>query len=102
MNRQNGLSYLLLGLGIGAIGAILFAPKNGVDSRNYIRNKAQEGTDYLKRQGDTILHEASDTIQPLKENLRRPIDALADAIDAGKRAYRETVENPSRPVMPQV
>ena len=102
MDRENGLSYLLLGMGLGAVGAILFAPKNGIDARNYIRNKAQEGTDYLKRQADTLLRDASDTIEPLKENLRRPIDALADAIDAGKRAYRETVENSPRPAMPQV
>jgi gas vesicle protein len=93
MDRQNGLSCLLLGLGIGAAGAILFAPKNGLEARNYVRSKAEEGTDYVKCRGDILLQQASETIKPLKENLRRPVVALADAIDAGKRAYRDTVKN---------
>lgn len=88
----NGLSYFFLGLGIGAAGAMLFAPKNGVETRNYLRSKAQEGTDYVKRQSDTLMQQASETVEPLKQNLQRPISALADAVDAGKRAYRETVQ----------
>ena len=89
----NGLSYFFLGLGIGAAGAMLLAPKNGVETRNYLRGKAQEGTDYMKRQGDMLMQQASESIEPLKQNVQRPITALADALDAGKRAYRENLQN---------
>jgi gas vesicle protein len=96
MDRQNGLSYLLPALGIGAAGAILFAPQNGVEAKLHSAARAQEGTGYLKRQGGILLQQASETIEPLKEDLRKPLDALADAVAAGKRAYREAVQNPSR------
>ena len=89
----NGMSYFFLGLGIGAASAMLLAPKNGVETRNYLRNKAQEGTDYVKRQGDMLRQQASETIEPLKENLQRPMQAMSEALDAGKRAYREAVQN---------
>ncbi|MEI9975508.1 MAG: YtxH domain-containing protein [Ignavibacteriota bacterium] len=48
---KNGLSSFLLGLGVGVGIGMLFAPKSGQETREIIKNKAGEGTDYLKQRG---------------------------------------------------
>src|ERR1035438_4219598 len=40
---KNGLSAFLLGLGVGVGIGILFAPKSGEETREYLRSKANEG-----------------------------------------------------------
>ena len=46
---KNGLSAFLLGLGVGVGIGILFAPKSGEETREYLRSKANEGGDLLKQ-----------------------------------------------------
>jgi gas vesicle protein len=43
------VSYFLAGLGIGALVGILFAPKSGEETREYLTSKADEGRDYAQR-----------------------------------------------------
>jgi gas vesicle protein len=88
---KNGLSAFLLGLGVGVGIGMLFAPKSGQETREIIKNKAGEGTDYLKQRGSDIKQTANQWVEKGKESLGRQKDTLADAVEAGKRAYRETV-----------
>jgi hypothetical protein len=97
---KSGISYFLFGLGMGMAGAILFTLKNGLETRNYIRSKALEGTEYLKQQRDNVRQQAAEKIESLMQNLQRPVDLLARAVDAGKRSYRERVESYSPQNMP--
>ena len=46
---KNGLSAFLLGLGVGVGLGMLFAPKSGQETRDLLRSKAGEGTEYLKQ-----------------------------------------------------
>ena len=48
---KNGLSSFLLGLGVGVGIGMLFAPKSGTETREIIKSKAGEGTDYVKTRG---------------------------------------------------
>ncbi len=43
---KNGLSSFLLGLGVGVGIGMLFAPKSGQETRDLLKNKAGEGTDF--------------------------------------------------------
>ena len=52
MEDDNKLSYFFLGLGLGVAVGVLFAPKSGAETREFLRNKAEEGTDYVKQQAD--------------------------------------------------
>jgi gas vesicle protein len=87
------LSYFLLGLGLGTAVGLLFAPKSGAETRNYLQDKAQEGTDYVKRQGGELRDRATETLERGTQNLGDQMKSLGDAVDAGKQAYREGVEN---------
>jgi gas vesicle protein len=95
MNRD-GVANFLLGLGIGVGLGILFAPKSGDETRDLLLNKADDGKEYLKKQTAVWKDQASDLATGLvdksKEVLNRQKDVLADAVEAGKQAYREKVE----------
>lgn len=94
MEDDNKLSYFFLGLGVGVAVGVLFAPKSGDETREYIRSKANEGADYVKRRGAELKDTTAEAIDRGKETLRRHKDNLSAAVDAGKQAYRESVANP--------
>ena len=94
---RNGLSAFLLGLGVGVGLGMLFAPKSGDETRELIKNKAGEGTDYLKQQGTSLKDSASEWVDRGKEALTRQKETLSDAVEAGKQAYRETVAGRETP-----
>jgi len=48
-NVGSRISFFLVGLGIGALVGILFAPKSGEETREYLSLKADEGRDYAQR-----------------------------------------------------
>jgi gas vesicle protein len=89
--NKNGLSSFLLGLGVGVGLGILFAPKTGEETRGLIRDRAGEGADYLKQRGAQMQQTASEWVDKGKEALGRQKSNLADAVEAGKQAYRDTV-----------
>ena len=91
---KNGLSSFLLGLGVGVGIGMLFAPKSGSETRELIKNKAGEGTDYLKQQSANLKQNANEWVDKGKEAIGRQKDTIADAVEAGKQAYRDTVGTP--------
>jgi gas vesicle protein len=95
MEDDNKLSYFCLGLGLGVAVGVLFAPKSGAETRELIMSKANEGTDYVKRRGVELKETAADTVERSKETLRRHKDNLASAVEAGKQAYRESLNTPT-------
>jgi gas vesicle protein len=94
MEDDNRVSYFFLGLGLGVAVGVLFAPKSGEETREFLRSKAEEGTDYVKRRADDLRESAADAIDRGKEGVRRHKENLSAAVDAGKQAYREAVKTP--------
>jgi gas vesicle protein len=94
---KSGFSSFLLGLGVGIGIGMLFAPKSGADTRQIIKDKAGESTDYLKQRSTELRDSAGDLINKGKEALGRQKESIADAMEAGKQAYRDTVNQPPRP-----
>jgi gas vesicle protein len=88
---KNGLSSFLLGLGVGVGIGMLFAPKSGQETREILKNKAGEGTDYLKQRGTEFKQTAADWVDKGKDALNRQKENLNDAMDAGRQAYRDAV-----------
>ena len=85
------LASFLLGVGVGIGLGLLFAPKSGQETRDLIRDKADEGKEYLKKRGSELRDSASDIIERGKDAISRQKDTLAEAVEAGKQAYREAV-----------
>jgi len=91
---KDALASFILGVGVGVGLGLLFAPKSGEETRQFLRSKAEEGTDYVKRRAEDLRDTASDAIDRSKEGIRRHKENLSAAVDAGKQAYREAVKTP--------
>jgi gas vesicle protein len=88
---KNGLSSFLLGLGVGVGIGMLFAPKSGEETRKLIKNKAGEGTEFVKQRGTEIKQTATEWVEKGKDALGRQKDTISDAVEAGKQAYRDAL-----------
>lgn len=105
------LTYLLIGGGIGAVIALLFAPKSGQELRGDIADATRKGIDKSRetaqqlgeRAGEyyeatrdraaELYSQAADKVgevaQTAREAASRQTNTVAAAIDAGKKAYQE-------------
>ena len=88
---KNGLSSFLLGLGVGVGIGMLFAPKAGHETREMIKNKAGEGSDYIKQRGTELKDSAAGWVDKGKEAVGRQKESLNDAVEAGRQADRDAV-----------
>lgn len=105
------LTYLLIGGGIGAIIALLFAPKSGQELRGDIADATRKGIDRsreaaqqlgdrageyyeaTRERASELYSQAADKVtevaQSAREAAARQTGTVAAAIDAGKKAYQE-------------
>lgn len=91
---KNGLSAFLLGLGVGVGIGMLFAPKSGQETRELLRSKAGEGGDFLKQRSTEMKQSAAEWVDRGRDALNRQKDTLSDAVQAGRQAYRDAVNQP--------
>jgi gas vesicle protein len=94
MENDNKLPYFFLGLGLGVAVGVLFAPKSGEETREFLRSKAEEGTDYVKQRADDLKETAAETLERSKQTIQKQKDNLAAAVEAGKQAYRGVTSTP--------
>ena len=110
-NISTRLTYLLIGGGIGAVLALLFAPKSGHELRGDIADATRKGIDRSREAAQQLgdrageYYEATRTragelytqaaervgevAQTAREAAQRQTGTVAAAIDAGKKAYQE-------------
>ena len=99
-NISTKLTFFLVGAGIGAVLALLFAPKSGRetreliartanDGRDFLTNKVSEGRQYVGETGRKVGDDFNSFIDKSKEALQRQKEQLTAAFEAGKAAYRE-------------
>jgi gas vesicle protein len=89
MAEDNKLSYFFLGIGLGVAVGVLFAPQSGEETRRLLKDKADEGADYVRRRSNELRETATDTLERGKQTLQRKKESLTAAVDAGRQAYRE-------------
>ncbi|HET6893499.1 MAG TPA: YtxH domain-containing protein [Pyrinomonadaceae bacterium] len=105
------LTYLLIGGGIGAIIALLFAPKSGQELRGDIADATRKGIDKSReaaqqlsgRAGEyyestreraaelysTASEKVGEVARAARDTASRQTGTVAAAIDAGRKAYQE-------------
>jgi gas vesicle protein len=89
-NAATKVTYFLAGVGIGAAVALLFAPQSGEKTRKQLVEKAQEGKDYVASKGREIRKQAEDLVDQGKDLVGKQKARLADVLESGKQAARET------------
>ena len=94
MEDDNKLSYFFLGLGLGVVAGVLFAPKSGEETRDFLTSKVNEGADLAKRRALELREQAVDTLERGKSTVQRHKESLTAAVDAGRQAYRDAASAP--------
>jgi gas vesicle protein len=95
--------YFLAGAGIGAVLALLFAPKSGketrqiiartaADGRDFITNKVSEGKQFVGDATKRVTDDFSSFVDRSKDALHRQKEQLGAAFEAGKAAYKAEKE----------
>ena len=83
-----------MGIGIGAVLGILFAPKSGEDTREFLGKRADEGREYAQRKARELRERADELLNHSDEVVKNSKEKLSAALDAGKEAYqREKSKN---------
>jgi gas vesicle protein len=82
------ISYFMVGLGIGALVGILFAPKSGEETREFLTQRAEEGREYAQRKARELRERAEDFVERGKQVANRQKDSISAAVDAGREAYQ--------------
>jgi gas vesicle protein len=88
-NGATNLGFFLAGLGIGAVLALLFAPRSGKETREYITGKAEEGREYVKAKTEDLRRQAEEAVEKGKDLVTKQKELLSAALEAGKQAYQE-------------
>ncbi len=91
MSDRDGNSFLwfLAGLGVGAVVGVLYAPKAGAEIRQTIREKAEEGRDFLRDRAREAQDQASQWVDRGRDYLNQQKDQFRSAYEAGRQAYQE-------------
>jgi gas vesicle protein len=95
--------YFLAGAGIGAVLALLFAPKSGretrdliartaVDGRDFLANKVAEGKQFVGDTSRKVSDDFATFVDRSKDALIRQKEQVTAAFEAGKTAYKESKE----------
>lgn len=99
-NNASRMGYFLAGMGLGAVVALLFAPRSGKETRDYISQRAEEGRDYLKQRAEEgrefvstrsreLRSQAEHAVDKAKDVVSKQKEQLSAALEAGKAAYQE-------------
>jgi len=70
-----------VGVGIGALVGLLFAPASGKKTRNYIAGTVKDGLDDVASTGKRWSRHAQETLDDVKAN-------VVGVVEAGQKAYR--------------
>lgn len=87
-NAGSKVSFFLIGLGIGSLLGVLFAPRSGEETRDYLSSKADEGRDYAQKKARELRERAEDLLERSKEVMGRQKEAISSAVEAGKETYK--------------
>lgn len=83
-NNNNGyFGVFVAGVALGAIAGLLFAPRSGKETREYIGRKAEEGSDFVTAKGKELRRQAEEIV----DKGRKTAERLADR----SKAFAERV-----------
>jgi gas vesicle protein len=89
-NTESKFSYLLIGLGLGAVGGLMAALLVRKEMREIIRERSRKSLDYLNQQAGKLRETADVTVQQGNKLIAcKRSDSVADSTEAEKQTYQE-------------
>lgn len=87
----NGLTYFLIGGGIGAVVALLFAPKSGNALRSDIADISRKGYDATLEKANDLKEQSVEVIQIVKDKAGAAYDFASAKLATGNEAVKDAV-----------
>jgi len=88
-DESGGFLWFLAGLGVGAVVGVLYAPRSGNETRDVIREKAEEGRDFVSSRARQAREQAGDWVERGKDVIGQQKEQFRSAFEAGRQAYQE-------------
>ena len=88
-NGESKFSYLLVGLGLGAIGGLMAAILARKETRELLRERSINGLDYLNQQAEKLRESAEVIVKKGKEFIGPPRNSVKTDTEAERQAYQE-------------
>lgn len=95
-DSSNNFMWFLAGLGFGALLGVLYAPRSGRETREALRNSAQEGKEYIRKHGREAREAMGEWVDRGKDVVNRQKEQFSSAFEAGRQAYREATGEGSK------
>ena len=86
-NVGSKVTYFLVGLGVGALVGVLFAPKSGEETREYLAKRADDGREFAQKKARELRERADELIERGKDVAGRKRDSISAAVEAGREAF---------------
>ena len=91
-NDNSSIGWFLAGLGLGALVGVLYAPKSGRETRDSIRQAANDSRDFVSTRGQELRGQVDQWVAKGKETVSRSKEQISSAVEAGRQAYRDAVD----------
>jgi gas vesicle protein len=100
--KGNSFLWFLAGLGLGAVVGVLYAPKSGRETREDLRQRAEEGRDYVINRAREMREQAQQWADKGRELYEQQKEQFRSAVNAGKEAYHRETAASAQPGEPQI
>ena len=82
-SNTSGLTYLLIGGGIGAAIALLFAPKPGSELRSQVADVTRKGYDATLEKAASLKEQSAEVLQTVKDKTSAVYDFASSKLSSG-------------------
>jgi gas vesicle protein len=87
-NGESKFSYLLIGLGVGAIGGLMTALFARKETRELLRERSRKTLEYLNQQGKKLRETTEGVVEKGKELVSHRRGSVDAATEAENQAYQ--------------
>jgi gas vesicle protein len=85
-NIHSTAGYFLAGLAIGSLVGIVFAPKSGEGTREFVSKKVKEGSKHARKKARELRERAEDLVDRGKELVNQKNEQIAAELDEATKA----------------
>ena len=87
------LNYFVVGLALGALAGMVFAPRRGDEMRDEMRRRTHEGLDYLNQQAERLRDRTEQVVNKTRDWMSRATDGWSSS------PAKDTAEDEQAPSM---
>ena len=93
----SGFVWFIAGVAVGGLVGVLYAPKSGSETREELRARAEQGSEYVRARAREAKEQAAGWVDKGKDVVGQQKDQFRAAYEAGRQAYQEATAETAPP-----